>query len=140
MILKVGLQSLNAIFSGPKSQNEKVHAHTPCGRLNVINIPVLFEAALNLWWDETPIIYMKYNDKKYILCGTQHSYVLPSSGVPMGSCVSCDFTDIWIGDVTEKHVTTNSVQIKFILYRDDAWDILVQKREFLLNITNSPQY
>ena len=47
---------------------------------------------------------------------------------------SCDFTYIWIGDVTEKHVTTNSVQIKFILYRDDARDILVQKREFLLTI------
>ena len=48
----------------------------------------------------------------------------------MGSCVSCDFTDIWMGDVTEKHVTTNPVQtLKFILYRDDAWDILVQKEE-----------
>ena len=44
----------------------------------------------------------------------------------MGACHACDFIDIWMGDITQKHFDTNPVSnIHFLIYRDDAWDILV---------------
>ena len=52
-------------------------------------------------------------------------FYLPNRGVAMGNCVSCDFSDIWMGDVTEKHLNTITIQtLHFILYRDDALDLL----------------
>ena len=52
-------------------------------------------------------------------------FYLPNRGVAMGNCVSCDFSDIWMGDVTEKHLNTITIQtLHFILYHDDALDLL----------------
>ena len=54
-------------------------------------------------------------------------FYLPNRGVAMGNCVSCDFSDIWMGDVTEKHLNTITIQtLHFILYRDDALDQMIK--------------
>ena len=48
----------------------------------------------------------------------------------MGSCVSCDFTDIWLGDVSEHHMNTCPIEtLHFSLYRDDALEILNKEEE-----------
>ena len=52
-------------------------------------------------------------------------FYIPNRGVAMGNCVSCDFSDIWMGDITEKHLNTTTIQtLHFIIYRDDVLDIL----------------
>ena len=52
-------------------------------------------------------------------------YYRPCRGVAMGACHSCDFTDIWVGDLTQKHIDTCPVDtLKFSIYRDDCIDIL----------------
>ena len=57
-------------------------------------------------------------------------FYLPNRGVAMGACHACDFSDIWMGDITQKHLDTCPVDtLHFNLYRDDGWDIL----------TNGPQ-
>ena len=44
----------------------------------------------------------------------------------MGPAHGCDFTDIWVGGVVEKHVDTCPVEtVHFSIYRDDGLDILV---------------
>ena len=51
----------------------------------------------------------------------------------MGACHACDFTDIWMGSVTEHHINTCPIDtLKFMLYRDDAADMIneVEKRIF----------
>ena len=41
------------------------------------------------------------------------------------TCHACQFTDIWIGDLTEKHLqTTNIDSVLFTIYRDDSLDVL----------------
>ena len=58
---------------------------------------------------------VKFKDKFY----------RPCRGVAMGACHSCDFSDIWVGDLTQKHVDNCPVEtLKFTIYRDDALDIL----------------
>ena len=32
------------------------------------------------------------------------SFYLPNRGVAMGSCHACDFSDVWMGDITEHHI------------------------------------
>merc|ERR1711923_40916 len=52
-------------------------------------------------------------------------YYLPNRGVAMGACHACDFSDIWMGDITQKHLDTCPVQtLHFVLYRDDGFDLL----------------
>ena len=42
----------------------------------------------------------------------------------MGTCPACDFSDIWMGDITQKHLDSNPVDtLHFMLYRDDAKDL-----------------
>ena len=58
---------------------------------------------------------MKFKDKFYIPC----------RGCAQGTCHACTFTDLWVGDVTKKHMETNHIDsILFSIYRDDSWDIL----------------
>ena len=59
-------------------------------------------------------------------------YYLPQRGVAMGACHACDFSDIWMGDVTQKHIDTCPVEtLHFTLYRDDGWDILINGEQDL---------
>ena len=40
--------------------------------------------------------------------------------------MACDLTDIWMGDITQKHLDTNPLNsLHFSLYRDDGFDILM---------------
>ena len=44
----------------------------------------------------------------------------------MGACHACDFSDVWMGDVTQKHIDTCPVDtLHFTLYRDDGLDVLL---------------
>ena len=59
---------------------------------------------------------VQFNDKFY----------LPNRGVAMGACHACDFSDIWMGDITQKHLDTCPVDtLHFSLYRDDGLDMLL---------------
>ena len=62
-------------------------------------------------------------------------FYLPNRGVAMGACHACDFSDIWMGDITQKHLDTCPVDtLHFNLYRDDGWDTLTnvpQERRIL---------
>ena len=59
-------------------------------------------------------------------------YYLPQRGVAMVACLACDFSDIWMGDVTQKHIDTCPVEtLHFTLYRDDGWDILINGEQDL---------
>ena len=50
------------------------------------------------------------------------NFYLPNRGVAMGSCHdACDFSDVWMGDITEHHINTCTIDtLKFHLYRDDG--------------------
>ena len=52
-----------------------------------------------------------------------------------------NFSDMWMGDITEHHISTRSVDtLNFHLYRDDGIDVLIvgdQQKEILLNHLNS---
>ena len=44
----------------------------------------------------------------------------------MGTCHACDFSDIWVGDLVQKHLDTCPVEnLKFSIYRDDGFDLLL---------------
>ena len=59
-------------------------------------------------------------------------FYLPKRGVAMGACHACDFSDIWMGDITQKHLDTCPVDtLHFTLYRDDALDILLNGEQDL---------
>ena len=68
-------------------------------------------------------------------------FYLPNRGVAMGACHACDFSDIWMGDITQKHLDTCPVDtLHFKLYRDDGLDILTngpQERRILLDHLNN---
>ena len=50
-------------------------------------------------------------------------FYLPNRGVAMGTCIACDFSDIWMGDITQKHLDNDTIDtLHFILYRDDSLD------------------
>ena len=50
----------------------------------------------------------------------------------MGACHACDFSDIWMGEITEKHINTCPVDtLHFMLYRDDAFDVLLNGQQEL---------
>ena len=50
----------------------------------------------------------------------------------MGACHACDFSDIWMGDVTQKHIDTCPVEtLHFTLYRDDGLDVLLNGEQDL---------
>ena len=53
----------------------------------------------------------------------------PNSGTAMGPCHSCDYVDIFMGELDEKLVDTmekeNIQHTDFRIFRDDAWDILI---------------
>ena len=56
----------------------------------------------------------------------------PNRGVAQGACHACDFSDIWMGKLTEKHIETNTVNtLQFSLYRDDGLDMLLSGEEEL---------
>ena len=56
----------------------------------------------------------------------QDKFYLPKRGVAQGTCHACDFTDLWMGEVTQKHLDTSPLPtLHFQLYRDDSIDILV---------------
>ena len=62
------------------------------------------------------------------------NYYLPNRGVAvaMGACHACDFSDIWMGDITKLHLDTCPVQtLQFQLYRDDGFDVLVNGEQDL---------
>ena len=43
---------------------------------------------------------------------------------------ACDFSDIWMGDVTEHHLDTSPVDtLHFTVYRDDTFDVLLHDDE-----------
>ena len=65
---------------------------------------------------------VKFKDKFY----------LPNRGVAMGTCHACDFSDIWMGDITQQHVDTCPADtLHFTLYRDDGLDVLLNGEEEL---------
>ena len=49
----------------------------------------------------------------------------------MGSCHdACDFSDVWMGDITEHHINTCTIDtLKFHLYRDDGIDVVLNGDE-----------
>ena len=52
----------------------------------------------------------------------------PIRGVAMGTCHACDFSDIWVGDLVQKHVDTCPVEtLKFSIFRDDGFDLLLYR-------------
>ena len=54
-------------------------------------------------------------------------YYLPCKGCAMGPAHGCDYTDVWIGKIVEKHVDTCPVEtISFSIYRDDGLDVLLR--------------
>ena len=56
----------------------------------------------------------------------KNKFYRPCRGVAMGACHSCDFSDIWVGDITQKHIDTCPVDtLKFSIYRDDGLDIII---------------
>ena len=71
----------------------------------------------------------------------KNNFYLPNRGVAMGSCIACDFSDVWMGDITEHHISTSPVDtLNFHLYRDDGIDVLIdgdQQKEILLNHLNN---
>ena len=53
-------------------------------------------------------------------------FYLPNRGVAMGACHACDFSDIWMGEITQKHVDSCPVDtLYFTIYRDDGLDVLM---------------
>ena len=55
----------------------------------------------------------------------QDKYYLPNRGVAMGACHACDFADIWMGDIIEKHLDTCPLEtVHFLLYSDNGLDWL----------------
>ena len=63
---------------------------------------------------------VKFKDKFY----------RPCQGVAMGACHSCDFSDIRVGDLTQKHLDTCTVDtLQFSIYSDDGFDILINGSE-----------
>ena len=66
---------------------------------------------------------------------------MPNRGVAQGTCIACDFSDIWMGDITEKHLNTVTIQtLHFILYRDDVLDFLTngdQSKQNLIDHLNN---
>ena len=66
-------------------------------------------------------ICLKCNCVKY-----KDRYYIPNRGVAMGACHACDLSDIWMGDITQKHLDSCTLDtLHFSLYRDDGLDILV---------------
>ena len=58
---------------------------------------------------------MQFNGKFY----------LPCRGCAQGTCHACQFTDIWIGDLTDKHLRTSDIDtVLWTIYRDDALNVL----------------
>ena len=48
----------------------------------------------------------------------------------IGACHACDFSDIWMGEITQKHLDDCPVDtLHFTLYRDDGLDILLNGEE-----------
>ena len=57
-------------------------------------------------------------------------YYIPCKGCPTGPAHICELTDVWIGDITEKHLATNPVDtLQFSIYRDDGKDVLVNEED-----------
>ena len=71
----------------------------------------------------------------------QEKFYLPNRGVAQGACHACDFTDVWMGEITQKHLDTSPIStLHFQLYRDDACDILLngaQEKRILQEQLNS---
>ena len=59
------------------------------------------------------------------------NFYLPNRGVAMGSCHdACDFSDVWMGDITEHHINTCTIDtLNFHLYRDDGIDVVLNGDE-----------
>ena len=52
-------------------------------------------------------------------------FYIPCKGCAQGPCHACDFTDIWIGSIIEKHIESSNIDsVLFSIYRDDGRDIL----------------
>jgi hypothetical protein len=50
----------------------------------------------------------------------------------MGACHAFDFSDIWMGEVTQKHIDTCPVEtLHFTLYIDDGLDVLLNGEQDL---------
>ena len=59
----------------------------------------------------------------------QDKFYIPCRGCAQGTCHACDFTDIWIGDITEKLVETNpEITENFSIYRDDSLNIIKEEQ------------
>ena len=53
----------------------------------------------------------------------------------MGACHACDFSNIWMGDITQQHVDTCPMDaLHFMIYRDDAFDILMKGEQGLQDL------
>ena len=68
-------------------------------------------------------------------------YYLPNHGVAMGTCPAYDFSYIWMGEITQKHLDSNPVDtLHFMLYHDDAKDYLLKgdrQKQMLLDHLNN---
>ena len=59
-------------------------------------------------------------------------FYLPNRGVAMGACHACNFSDIWVGDITQMHADTCPVDtLYFMMYRDGRLDILLKGEQDL---------
>ena len=60
----------------------------------------------------------------------KNKFYLPNRGLPMGTCMACDLSDIWLGDVTQLHLDTYALDtLHFSLYQDDGLDFLVKGQQ-----------
>ena len=67
----------------------------------------------------------------------KEKFYLPKRGVAMGACHACDFSDIWMGDITQLHVDTCPVDtLHFTLFRDDGLDVLMNGEQDLQTFQN----
>ena len=60
----------------------------------------------------------------------KNKFYIPCKGCGQGTCHACNFTDLWVGKITRKHLETSNIDsILYSIYRDDGRDILTRGLE-----------
>ena len=60
----------------------------------------------------------------------KNKFYIPCKGCAQGTCHACTFTDLWVGKITDKHISTSNIDsILYSIFRDDGLDILARGME-----------
>ena len=60
----------------------------------------------------------------------KNKFYIPCKGFAQGTCHACTFTDLWVGKITDKHISTSNIDsILYSIFRDDGMDILARGME-----------